>query len=479
MSIQKSIKLLLAAAAILFLFPFVAQTKVIVEEPGEMRSDILTIDIPSSDSHKDMPAVHFVHGIHSQAVEGQCIKCHEQKDGVFSFKFKRTENNLKGDAFMDLYHDNCTSCHEEMKKSKKKSGPLAAECRACHNAEFKKGSSWADLEFDRSLHFRHETTKEIKSDSKAEETNCSVCHHKYNKKTKKIYYQKGEEESCTYCHREKEIDDIRSARNASHDSCVACHLQLKEKSIKAGPVNCFGCHDTVEQDKIEVVKDIPRLKRNQPDAVLLTGWGDLGTNRKENKKIIDQHMKPVVFNHVVHEKANTSCKSCHHETLKKCNACHTEKGEEKGGFLKIGQAMHVTDSNKSCIGCHNQVKIQKECAGCHFQMPNKALKDYDCESCHSFKNQGRGASIFKNKDETDRIAQSLAAIRNSQYTKVAEKDIPETVVIKTIANEYKASEFPHRMVVKAIFEKVGKNNMAKAFHGNEKELCMGCHHNSP
>ncbi len=475
---QRPFRLLFVTTAVLFLFPLIASTSVkIMEDSIEKRPDILTIDIPSSPDHKDMPAVKFKHDLHSQAVDGQCIKCHEKKDDVTIFKFKRTQD-AQGQEFMDLYHDNCIACHTEIKKTAKATGPVKTECRACHNADFDLGSSWVKLPFGRSLHFRHESAKEIPSAIETEETNCNVCHHSYDEKTNEIFYRKGEEEACIYCHKQTAVKGIKAAGNAAHDSCVACHLQLTEKKKEAGPVDCNGCHAAASQEKIKVVKDVPRLKRNQPDAVLLTGWTILGTDKAENEKIVARNMDPVAFDHKSHETRTQTCKACHHETLKKCDACHTVKGEEKGGYIELGQAMHSVDKPQSCLGCHNEVKKAKECAGCHFQMPKKAFKDNACASCHNVDAKAMDPSLLADEKASADLALDVRKTQ-ANYSKVALDKIPETVIIKTIADVYKPSEFPHRMVVQAVFEKAGKNSMAKTFHGNELTLCTGCHHNSP
>jgi hypothetical protein len=123
---QRPFRLLLLSTALLFLFPLIAFSSVkSMDKTGEKRPDILTIDIPSSPDHKDMPAVKFKHDLHSQATEGQCIKCHEKKDEITIFKFKRTQD-VSGQKFMDLYHDNCIACHEDTKKTNQATGPMKA-----------------------------------------------------------------------------------------------------------------------------------------------------------------------------------------------------------------------------------------------------------------------------------------------------------------------------------------------------------------
>ncbi len=429
-----------------------------------------------------MPPVQFKHDLHTQAVEGECIKCHDNKEGKPVFKFKRTED-VEGQSYMDLYHENCVACHTDMKGKTGDKGPLEAECRTCHNAEPQtgsagtSGSSWVEINFNRSLHYTHEKAKVIKSGIKTEETNCNACHHSANMKAKTTFYEKGKESACVYCHKAETENGLRSSRQASHDSCVACHQVMAEQKVEAGPVDCAGCHAVENQKKIKANTDIPRLDRNQPDQVLLTGWTDLGQNDEENKKRITQSMDAVPFDHKAHEANDLSCKTCHHETLNKCASCHTDKGEEKGGFIKLGRAMHAVNASQSCIGCHNEKQAAKECAGCHAQLPQKATRDQDCAACHSMDVKFQPTAVLNDAKATGNLAKT--ALSGRAYEKVSLNDVPETVVIKTIEDEYKASNFPHRMVVEAIFKQVENNTMARAFHKNDLTMCAGCHHNSP
>jgi len=176
-------------------------------------------------------------------------------------------------------------------------------------------------------------------------------------------------------------------------------------------------------------------------------------------------------------KGNESCKVCHHETLNKCSSCHTEKGQEKGGFIKLGKAMHASDSSQSCIGCHNEKKKAKECAGCHAQLPKKATKDENCAACHAVDVKHQPAAVLN--DETAKADLAKAAMSSRTYEKISLEDVPETVVIKVLEDKYQPSNFPHRMVVESIFKQVEGNTMAKAFHGTDLTMCAGCHHNSP
>jgi hypothetical protein len=80
---------------------------------------------------------------------------------------------------------------------------------------------------DKSLHFRH---------VKAHENKCEQCHHEYDDKSKTLFYAKGREGTCRYCHMEETQENRISMREASHISCVDCHLKTKAKDLASGPL---------------------------------------------------------------------------------------------------------------------------------------------------------------------------------------------------------------------------------------------------
>ncbi|MDO5538238.1 MAG: cytochrome c3 family protein, partial [Desulfovibrionaceae bacterium] len=53
-------------------------------------------------------------------------------------------------------------------------------------------------------------------------------------------------------------------------------------------------------------------------------------------------MQPVVFNHLIHEKAVSDCETCHHTgEPQSCSDCHTLTGSEEGGNITLERAMHA------------------------------------------------------------------------------------------------------------------------------------------
>jgi hypothetical protein len=217
------------------------------------------------------------------------------------------------------------------------------------------------------------------------------------------------------------------------------------------------------------------MKRNQPDAVLLASWI---TGQDTDAKKVTQQMDPVVFNHEVHERANASCRSCHHETLKKCSDCHTENGDQDGGQVQLAQAMHSRKSTQSCIGCHKEAQTNQNCAGCHAGMPDKPFADENCRQCHRLDRSVLGPWPMS-KDARAKLAADAVKASAGNFVKPTDEQIPEKVVIDVLADQYEGAQFPHRQIFRSIEARIEDNGMARYFHDKKTTLCMGCHHNSP
>ena len=440
------------------------------------RPDIVKINLPPVPGGEQMPAVQFLHDRHTESLKGEkdCSACHQQNDNTYNFKFKRIKDSGP-EIDMAIYHDNCIGCHQETIRSGNVAGPVAGDCRSCHNRKPKAISSWQPIRFDKSLHYRHESSQSIKPDRMAESTNCGVCHHKYDQKNEKTEYIKGEEETCRYCHQPVKTKEAQSLKTASHSACINCHQQKIGGSQKAGPVNCGGCHDSAEQKKIEIVKKVPRLKRNQPDLVLMASW--MNTSDQDIKSV-KNHLNPVAFNHQAHELKASGCMSCHHESLKRCSECHTETGDKKGGFIRLETAMHSTKTEKSCMGCHRQAQTAQNCAGCHVSMPEKKFSEVTCNRCHAVDKAGIEVLPMSAEKKTA-LARETLSVTSTQPAMLPDEQIPENVTIKTMANEYEAVTFPHRRVVRKLAAGMKDDRMARFFHKEQTTMCMGCHHNSP
>ena len=491
------------------------------------RADIIRIDLAAESSgktsageiKKEMPAVTFLHDQHTRALEGDnCRTCHLTPDDRLIFLFKRLEtNDPKSDQ--DIYHSNCTGCHADLASTGIRSGPLSGKCRGCHSRKLNPDSAWVPLIFNPSLHYRHESAELIPSDPETK-TNCGACHHQYDPNTQKTAYIKGEENSCRYCHpslatshgslirphrfgtykpltvpTSPETHDlplqaapadkpIRLMSAAAHDACIACHRKLSTTHNRTtGPMDCAGCHTLDAQKKIKIVETVPRMKRNQPDAVLMAVWMD---RDDLTPKASSTEINPVAFNHKVHESRairDASCRGCHHNALNACGECHTRKGATHGDFIGLNQAMHDPGSTRTCVGCHlDETGTRSDCAGCHAARPRSGFGDQNCLICHGVDKTALSAPPL-DKTVKSELA-STALITRAENRKIAgtlppSDQIPDRVSIDILMETYEAVDLPHGKIIRELDRRIQNSGLAKTFHPDPLTMCAGCHHHSP
>jgi len=436
----------------------------------EIRADIIDIDSMNVFGKLERPSVAYLHQRHTEALEKKnkdCATCHLSAKNPqtgkerMSTKYMRLEDTTR-QAVMDIYHNNCISCHKETKAANEKSGPL--ECGECHLPQASVVSSWQPIGMDKSLHYRH---------SKAMGKKCETCHHEYNENTKSLFYAKGKEGTCRYCHLPQAEKNRISLRQASHTACIECHREITAKNETAGPFTCEGCHEPSQQNLIEKVKDVPRMKRNQPDYVFVkTSPAD-----KEMANPLTR-MNLVPFNHMAHEKYNDSCQICHHAALSDCQQCHSIQGNKDGRGVTLEQAMHRPNVNQSCIGCHESRQAQPACVGCHISFEKKQPEGTaTCANCHEVP-KSKIIGVVDKEDEKEMAARALGQ-RDTVARTYSDEDIPETVVIKALSDKYEPVKLPHRKIVTSMVDKIKTNQLANYFHYENGTVCQGCHHNSP
>ena len=436
----------------------------------ERRADIIDLDSMKVFGKLERPSVTYLHQRHTEALEKKnkdCAACHlsarDPQSGKerMSTKFMRLENTSRQEV-MDIYHDNCIGCHRETRALNEKSGPL--ECGECHRPLATVVSSWQPIGMDKSLHYRH---------SKAMGEKCETCHHEYNENTKTLFYAKGREGTCRYCHLQQPEQNRIPLRQAAHTACIECHREITAKNETAGPFSCDGCHDPAQQKLIEKVKDVPRMKRNQPDYVFVK-------TSPSDKKMTNPlaRMNLVPFNHMAHEQYNDTCRVCHHAALSDCQQCHTIQGSKEGRGVTLEQVMHRPDVDQSCFGCHESQQKQPTCVGCHISFEKKQPQGTaSCASCHMVPKSDIVGVLDKDEEKT--MAANALGQRDAVTRTYAEEDIPETVEIKTLSNKYHPVKLPHRKIVTSLLDKIKTNQLANFFHYENGTVCQGCHHNSP
>jgi hypothetical protein len=430
----------------------------------EKRADIIRIDSMKIFGELERSPVPFLHQKHTEALEKKnkdCTVCHlAEKDRLVS-KYMRLQDTAKQEV-MDIYHINCIACHKATAAAKEKSGPVV--CGECHRDKPALVSIRQPIGMDKSLHYRH---------SKAQNEKCERCHHQYNEVTKKLYYAKGKEETCRYCHQDVTEENRLSFREASHLECIDCHRKMLAKFKDAGPITCNGCHDPAQQKLIEKAKNVPRIKRNQPDTVFVRTAKTALQNSKPATR-----MKRVPFDHRAHENYNDTCRVCHHADLNACVQCHTLQGAEEGNQINLEQAMHRLNTPVSCLGCHTINQSDPRCAGCHVNIARERLPDPTaCQACH-MADVTPVAENIQSAEARD-LAAAMLDSRIPLRHAVAESEIPENIEIKILSNQYGPVKLPHRKIVQTLFNNIRKDRLVQYFHRDPYTLCQGCHHNSP
>lgn len=420
-------------------------------ETKTMGADLISIDTLKKFGDLDYPVVQFEHDKHTKAVEGKCESCHTVTGNTVTAKFKRQEDTNAAEI-KAIYHDNCIKCHTDTTKAGKKSGPGSEQCRTCHAGPA--DSSRTLISFDKSLHYRHSSSKMVLP-APGQKENCSKCHSQ----------DKPEERNLAFAEN----------KDQAHEKCMSCHMEIGKAKQPTGPVECAGCHDAGVRAGFKKVADVPRLEAGQSDyALLMAATAKAGTEPKL--------VSAVPFNHKLHEEKNENCSVCHHNASSKgvipCSQCHTSLGKEEGGFVTTEQAMHRVTAQASCVGCHAQAQAKPECAGCHTFMGRTGQgTDASCAKCHV--DITPGAELVNDKNARSNTAAMLMNTRVKTDPEIKVNEIPEIVEIGVLANEYEASKFPHRKIVQKIMDGMKDDAMAAYFHSSPNAVCSGCHHNSP
>jgi len=441
--------------------------------------DLIHIQIADDTARHEMPGAGFLHDKHTAALKDQhCSACHLKEKDRFVFKFQRVKDGGY-ETDKRLYHEKCAGCHEERGKKGLSSGPFTSQCRLCHTQTGGIQSTAQPVAMDKSLHYRHEISTDVKPKTAGEDTNCSACHHEFGKTLNKPIYVKGKESACRYCHKTTLVEKTRSFQTVAHESCLNCHYLLHSTKQKAGPTDCGACHDAKRLAGIAKVADVPRIKRNQPDSVLMSLWlKDIEASQKPSKQFVN----PVAFNHKLHEAKSEHCYACHHDSMEPCGACHTRLGTEKSQLTRLDRAMHFGESRRSCRGCHSEQVKSKDCAGCHFQMVKSDFTTSDCAKCHSIEKKWLDP-MPEGKEAWTKIADEDIGLRTARRisapdNRISIGQVPEEVTIQILADQYEGAKFPHRKIVTALSERIQKNELASHSHDGIYSVCNGCHHYS-
>ena len=223
-----------------------------------------------------------------------------------------------------------------------------------------------------------------------------------------------------------------------------------------------------------------------PSAIVMFPVGE-----KPNPK--GAAMKPVVFNHLIHEKKIDNCETCHHTgDPVSCSTCHTVEGKAEGNYITLDRAMHATNIAKrakgntpvSCVSCHEQqTKERRECAGCHAIVTPKRDEAW-CATCHNItpsmtpEQMQKGINGTLLPGDNEALAAETVLARKP-VEPVSPMLAPYKVVIGALADKYEPSNFTHRRHLTSLMERIKDDKLAQAFHNKPEILCATCHHRSP
>lgn len=203
-------------------------------------------------------------------------------------------------------------------------------------------------------------------------------------------------------------------------------------------------------------------------------------------------MKPVVFNHLIHERKVEDCTACHHTgDPQKCSDCHTLGGSEEGKYITLERAMHATNiapradgvTPQSCVSCHEQQLKRRECAGCH-SIVRPARDDKWCAVCHSV-SDGMSAEQLRqaasgNLPDDEREELAARTVLEKRYAEALRPEqLPSRVRIDGLSDKFGPNLFNHRRHVASLMRRIQDDKLAAAFHSDPATLCTACHHNSP
>lgn len=419
----------------------------------QLGADLISIDTLKKFGKLDYPVVQFEHDKHTKAVDGKCESCHTVTGTVVTPKFKRQEDTTAKEI-KAIYHDNCIQCHTQTTSAGKKSGPGSEQCRTCHAGAV--SDTRTPIIFDKSLHYRHASSKMVLP-APGERENCVKCHTK----------DKAEERNLSFAQDKEE----------AHAKCLSCHLDVAQNDQPTGPLECAGCHDATVRANFKYIAQTPRLDAGQKDFTLL-----VAKSTSPATTIKPALVNAVPFNHKLHEDKANNCSVCHHTAstngVVACSQCHSVLGKEEGGFVSLEQAMHKVTAQSSCVGCHASKQQEPQCAGCHTFMGRTGQQtESSCAKCHV--SLPAEAEYQTNANVKGDTAAMLMGARIKKDPEFNLEEIPDVIEIGVLSKEYEPSKFPHRKIVRSLYNGMKDNGMAAYFHSSPNAMCSGCHHNAP
>jgi hypothetical protein len=105
-------------------------------------------------------------------------------------------------------------------------------------------------------------------------------------------------------------------------------------------------------------------------------------------------------------------------------------------------------------------------------MEKGRLSENTCTTCHTGPEPDQLESVKAKYTSMD----EFPAGASKDAFEFDAKELPDTVIIGTLADKYPPVKMPHQKIVTTLNKHIENNKMASYFHGSENVTCEGCHH---
>ena len=325
-----------------------------------------------------------------------CEKCHKIE----------TLNGKTFQAFANVPHSGCISCHVDVHKNK-----FGSNCTRCHSEEsftdIKSISSFDHSKTNYPLEGSHRVVDCVKchkgSYTKPLKFNlCSDCHADYHNGQ---FLKNGKNPDCSECHSVKNftatlftIEQHNSSGfklEGSHIStpCIRCHQKEGKWEFKSIGTNCSDCHENIHRDYIQEKYFNNGGCRN---CHLNTTWQEIKFDHNTTLfALTGKHRE-------------TDCRQCHFDKTggqhfkgldQNCSTCHTDVHNNQfaeNNRTDCGKC-HITDDWNPVKFNHDNTRFKLdgahaglECTRCHKPAVQNGrryiiykIENITCASCHS------------------------------------------------------------------------------------------------
>lgn len=293
--------------------------------------------------------------VHEPFGKGQCAGCHDPHGAS-------NRAMLKHQSVTQV----CTDCHKETMKGTHAHEPAAKDCTQCHQphaSEHAKLLSKPSKELCLSCHEGVGTMiAALKHPHKPAQGDCIDCHSPHATDNVRVL-KKSPQELCTSCHKEAG-DAIAKATNhhgavtdaASCTNCHSGHASDHPKQLKKDPVGtCLSCHDKPivvdEKRTVQAANELAVAEYFKHGPIMDGQCAACHEVHGGSHAALLVEAYDKKFYQKYSDTSYGLCFKCHERSMVHATATGEETGFRNG--VKNLHAVHVVDSGRGCVACHN------------------------------------------------------------------------------------------------------------------------------